>query len=94
SYDVDANHTLQGNVVELYGDFRTVLSPKAVLGMQFLLTDSSSTPRIICQNNYRKEISLETNSPKSLVKGWNEALKQILIELEDDMRKADLKTER
>ncbi len=94
SYDVDVNHTLQGNVAELYGDFRVSASPKAVLGMQFLLTDSSLTPRIIFQNNYRKEISLETNSPKSLVKGWNEALKQILTELEYDMRKATLRAER
>ncbi len=93
--DVDANFTLQGNVTELYGDFRTAVSPKAVLRMQFLLTDdSSSNPKIIFQNNYRKEIPLETNSPESLVKGWNEALKQILTELEDDMRKADLKAER
>ncbi len=51
-------------------------------------------PKIIFQNNYRKEIPLETNSPESLVKGWNEALKQILTELEDDMRKADLRAER
>jgi len=94
SNDVDADYTLQGNVSELYGDFRSSVSPNAVLGVQFLLTDSSASPKIILQNNYRKEIPLEANSPQDLVKGWNEALRQILGELEHDMRKVGLKAQR
>jgi cholesterol transport system auxiliary component len=82
------NYILEGNVMELYGDFRASNTPKAVLGIQFFLIDETPVnPKIIFQNNYQREVALSSNSPGELVKGWNEALKQILTALDEDLRK-------
>src|SRR5574341_1687118 len=93
SNNVDANHILEGNVSELYGDFRTPNTPKAVMGIQFFLTEETSTnPKIVFEKNYRREVVLSSNSPEELVKGWNEALEQILTALAGDLKNVDLKT--
>jgi cholesterol transport system auxiliary component len=82
------NYVLEGNVNELYGDFRAHDTPKAVLGIQFFLIDEApANPKIIFQNNYRREVALSSKSPGELVKGWNEALQQILTALDEDLRK-------
>jgi cholesterol transport system auxiliary component len=92
SYNVESNYILQGNINELYGDFRSSDIPKAVMGIQFFLVDNlSGEPKIVFQNNYRKEVVLSSNSPEDLAKGWNEALQQILTAFESDLRNADLK---
>lgn len=84
-------YILEGNVNELYGDVRTSNTPKAVMGIQFfLIEETSANPKIIFQNNYRREVALSTKSPGELVKGWNEALQQILTALEEDLRKVQL----
>jgi ABC-type uncharacterized transport system auxiliary subunit len=89
--DVDSDYTLQGNISELYGDFRTQSAPKAVLAIQFFLIDDRPTnPVIVFQNNYRRGISLSSNSPSALVEGWNEALEQILAALQEDLRKVSI----
>jgi Protein of unknown function (DUF330). len=90
--NVEPNYILEGNVNDLYGDFRTSNTPKAVLEIQFFLIDETSTnPEIIFQNNYRREVVLSVSSPEALVNGWNEALQQILTALEEDLKKADFK---
>jgi len=92
-YVVDAtygqpNYVLEGNVNELYGDFRAHDTPKAVLGIQFFMIDETSTnPTIIFQNNYQREVAISSKSPAELVKGWNEALQQIMTALEEDLSK-------
>ena len=93
SNNVDANYILEGNVSELYGDFRTPNTPKAVMGIQFFLIEETSTnPQITFQNNYRREVVLSSNSAGELVKGWNEALQQILTALAGDLKNVDFKT--
>jgi len=93
--DAEPDHVLEGNINELYGDYRTPNAPKAVMGIQFFLIEvESANPQIIFQNNYRREVAIGSNSPDELIEGWNEALKQILTSLEGDLRKADLKAEK
>lgn len=92
SNNVEPNYILEGNVNELFGDFRSPDTPKAVMGIQFFLLDNlSNNPKIIFQNNYRREVVLNSNSPDDLIKGWNDALEQILTAFESDLRNADLK---
>jgi cholesterol transport system auxiliary component len=92
SNDAVASYILQGNVNELYGDFRSSNSPKAVIGIQFFLLDNlSNNPKIIFQNNYQREIVLSSNSPEELAKGWNVALEQILAAFQGDLKNVDLK---
>ena len=89
SNNVEPDYTLEGNVSELYGDFRSSNTPKAVLGIQFFLISKNS--KILFQNNYREEIVLNSNSPQDLANGWNEALEQILTALAGDLKNIDFK---
>ncbi len=92
---MEATHILEGNVIALYGDYSQKNSPKAVLEIQFFLIDNTSTSsEMIFQNNYRREVALNSSLPEALVKGWNEALQQILTDLEEDLREVDLKAGR
>ncbi len=89
--EVEFNYILEGNVNKLYGDFREHDTPKAVLGIQFFLIDEApASPKIIFQNNYQREVAISSKSPGELVKGWNEALQQILTALDEDLRKVSL----
>jgi cholesterol transport system auxiliary component len=90
---LDLTHTLQGTVSELYGDYRDAGAPKAALAMEFLLVrDSSAHPAIVFQKKYRREITIKERSPESLVRGWSEALKQIMIGLRRDLARVDFST--
>ncbi|HEX3035986.1 MAG TPA: hypothetical protein VHT73_12830 [Thermodesulfobacteriota bacterium] len=85
------DYVLEGNVNELYGDYRASGTPKAVLGIQFFLIDEIySNSRIIFQKNYHGEVALKNNSPETLVEGWNNALGQILTDLKEDLMKLNL----
>jgi hypothetical protein len=82
----DATHSLEGNVLALYGDFRQAGSPKAVLAVQFsLLNDLAASPAIVFHKGYRQEMPLENRAPETLAKGWGAALEQILRALEQDL---------
>ncbi len=78
----DANYFIEGNVVRLYGDFRS--APKAVLEIQFLLlkytTDSSydDNTKIVMAKNYSFEAPIASPTAKDLMKGWNTALGEVL----------------
>ena len=55
--------------------------------IQFLLLqETDSNPKIIYQKKYYKEEPLKGNAPDDLVKGWNNALNQILTEFETDLK--------
>ncbi len=94
SSHLDTAYVLEGAVTALYGDYSVSAAPKAVLEMQFFLLDETSTsPKIIYQSQYRKEEPLKGNTPDALVKSWNNALDQILTEFETDLKENIHKTE-
>lgn len=86
-----ANYFIEGNVVRLYGDFRS--SPKAVMELQFVLlqyTNDSSyddDTKIVFAKNYSSEIPIASATPKDLVNGWNTALGEILNAFLADLSK-------
>ncbi|MCI0482912.1 MAG: hypothetical protein L0213_15145, partial [Candidatus Dadabacteria bacterium] len=86
----DANYFIEGNVVRLYGDFRS--SPKAVMEIQFLLlkytTDSSydDNTKIVLGKNYSSEIPIGSATPRDLMQGWNTALGEILNAFLEDLK--------
>ncbi len=89
---LETTHVLEGVVNVLFGDYSGQRSPKAVLEIQFfLIKDISARSKIAFQKIYRKEVVIEEGSPELLVKGWNEALRQILTDLEEDLRRIDFK---
>ena len=78
---------LGGTVTALYGDFRDISAPKAIMEIEFLLTHNlAAQGQVIFQNRYRREIPMDKASPPALVEGWDEALRQILTDLEKDLR--------
>jgi hypothetical protein len=82
----DATHSLEGGILELSGDFRDSASPKAVLAVEFFLTnDQPDSPAIILHKTYRREVTLENRAPETLARGWGPALEQILGALELDL---------
>ena len=86
-----ANYFIEGNVVRLYGDFRS--SPNAVMELQFVLlqyTNDSSyddDTKIVFAKNYSSEIPIASATPKDLVNGWNTALGEILNAFLADLSK-------
>jgi cholesterol transport system auxiliary component len=88
----EPSYVLDGAVNALYGDFRNVDSPRAVLEMEFFLTSESPTkPGILMQRRYARSIPLTGRSPEALVKGWNQALEEILTALVTDLKPTALK---
>jgi ABC-type uncharacterized transport system auxiliary subunit len=67
-------------VSQLYGDFRPSENAAAVLSMRFVFFDApKGVPgKVILQQEYSRSIPLEARNPATLVKGWNQALAQIL----------------
>ena len=48
-------------------------------------------PGILMQKRYAKSIPLTGRSPEALVKGWNQALEEILTSLVADLKAVSLK---
>jgi hypothetical protein len=86
---------LDGSVNALYGDFRNTDSPRAVLAMEFFVTgETPAKPGILMQKRYAKSIVLSARSPEALVKGWNQALEEILTSLVADLKTVAAKDSR
>jgi cholesterol transport system auxiliary component len=87
SSPLQPSYVLEGTVNALYGDFRNANSPRAVLEMEFFLTgEIPAKPGILMQKRYVKSIPLTGRTPEALVKGWNQALEEILTSLEADLK--------
>ena len=78
-------YTLQATIDELYGDYRG--SPEAVVSVQFFLTvtNPNLTNPLITAKRYTQRVALANNLPQTLVLGQQQALAQILQQLETDL---------
>lgn len=84
-----SDYYIEGNIVELYGDYRA--APKAVMQIQFFLleyspenTDGDGTG-IVFAKTYRSESPIVSESAPELMQGWNLALGDILNEFTEDL---------
>jgi hypothetical protein len=92
---VAETQTLEGNLVALHGDYRNPDAPHAVIEVQFLLANVAADPvSVQLQKTYREEVPFEKRTPASLVQGWDEGLRRILVALEEDLAKGSLGLER
>ena len=84
----ESTYGLEGTVSALYGDFRDKQAPKAVLALQFVMTDerARSTPAF-WSHGYSEAVALERSTPEALAAGWSAALQKILTTLEKDLAK-------
>jgi uncharacterized lipoprotein YmbA len=84
---LEPTHVLEGTIDALYGDFRDVNAPKAVLEMEFFLSkESPAKADIVARKRYVKSLPVNGRTPEALVKGWNEALNEIVAALVADLK--------
>ena len=82
-----AKYILDSKIVDIYGDYSNPDDPRAVLNMQFfLIDDSSDVAKLVYSNVYNQSVTISSRTPGALVEGWNDALKNILKQLETDLR--------
>jgi cholesterol transport system auxiliary component len=88
SSSLQPNYILEGSVNALYGDFRNLAEPAAVLEMEFFLhNEDPGNAGIVMQKRYTKSVPVGARSPEALVKGWSQALGSILADLSSDLQK-------
>lgn len=79
---------LEGYVSALYRNMSGG-SGRAVCAVQFLLLRTGhGGAKVVFQQDYRQEVRLSNASAPELVRGWNQALTNILVNLETDLRQA------
>ena len=81
-------YVIEGNVIELYGDYRDESAAKAVMQIQLFLLRTSqhgSGPDILMSKTYESEQSIGAESPNALMNGWNRTLENILSEFLYDL---------
>ena len=77
-----APYALDAAVTALYGDFRPGRPPAAVMTVQFALVDLSGlTPTVVLERSIGRRVDLPKASPEALVRGYGQALGEILAEL-------------
>jgi cholesterol transport system auxiliary component len=82
-----AHYLLEATVTELYGDFRPQRAPAAVLAVQFALIDQTAArPKAVLERSIGRRVDLPQDSPDALVRGFGDALAQILAELRTDLQ--------
>jgi cholesterol transport system auxiliary component len=83
---VSAPYALEAVVTELYGDFRPGRPPAAVLTIQFTLLDlSNPSPTLVFERFISRRIDLSEATPDALVRGYGQALGEILTELQTQL---------
>ena len=79
-------HTLEGNILALYGDLRDAAAPAAVMELRcFLIADEDAAPRVLLARNYTSVKPLQADSAEGLVEALDACLVEILTNLERDL---------
>jgi cholesterol transport system auxiliary component len=85
-------HLLEGLVNALYGDFRDRANPKAVLEVQFFLLKNNKNENysVAFSKSYKKAVPFSAGFKDAgvLVAAYNQALAEVLADLEMDLRGA------
>jgi cholesterol transport system auxiliary component len=84
---VEARYLLEGKVSALYGDYSETDEPKAVVEILFsVMNNKTKKDSMAFQKTYRVSEGIDSRRPADLVRGYNQCLKKILTELEQDLR--------
>ena len=84
---LSAHYVLEATVTALYGDFRPGRVPAAVLAAQFALVDQTGPrPQPVLERVIARRVELPRASPDALVRGYGDALAEILGELSTDIQ--------
>jgi len=84
-----ASYALEAVVTELYGDFRPDRPPAAVMTVQFAVMDLRAvSAKPVLERSIGRRVPLADDSPSALVRGYGQALGEILLELAPLLAKA------
>jgi len=87
-----ANYTLEATVTELYGDFRPGKPAAAVMAVQFTLVNVDAVGSgLVFERTISRRVPLERAAPDALVRGYGQAVSEILSELAGDLAAKKLK---
>lgn len=77
-------HALEGEVRELWGDYRNGSAPKAVLALALRLLHpiNGASPVVQWEQTERREVAIAKAGPEELVAGWNQGLGEMAAALE------------
>lgn len=81
----DATHTLQGNIITLYGDYRDKSSPKATVKTRIFLIKLSDKS-IVFAKTYEVIVEIGDRKAESLIEAYENCLVNILSDLEKDLQ--------
>lgn len=80
---VGRSHSLVTTVMEFYGDETT---HEAVLRIKATLLDEKTAGnRVLLSKDYSRRIKLATSDVEGLIRGYNAALSEIMVDLESDI---------
>ena len=86
---VEPTYVLEGAIQAIYGEYRASAPPRAALELQFFfLANKEEELEILLQKNISKKVDVADDTAAALVRGWNQALGEILTELEEALRDA------
>lgn len=76
------------SVNQLFGDFRQLNHPAAILTMRFLFFNATNgvPGRLIFQQEYSRSIPLSIPAADMLMDGWERALSEIMTQVSSDFR--------
>lgn len=81
-----APYVLEATFTELYGDFSPGKPAAAVMTVQFVLVDQTgSRSRTAYERTFSRRVELAQATPDALVRGYGQALSEILEELASDL---------
>ena len=87
-----APYVLDAVVTALYGDFRPGRPPAAVMTVQFALVDLRGlTPTVVLERFIGRRVDIPKASPDALVRGYGQALGEILAELSAQISAGSMK---
>jgi cholesterol transport system auxiliary component len=77
-----ASYILEATVSDLYGDFRPDHAPAAVVTVQFALIDlTGARSKVVLERTIGRRVAIQQATPDALVRGYGEALAEILLQL-------------
>ena len=80
-------YLIDGKILEFSGDYRKTDKPKAVLKIEWTVSESGPEGNeVLFQKVYSEAISISETSPRILMEGWNRVLAKILSQFEGDLR--------
>ncbi len=87
---IEPTHVLEGNVSELYGDYRVAGAPKAIFGIDLYVLDARDERQVLFTRTYRRQMPLADRSPDSLAAGLTQAVREVLADLDRDLAELSL----